>query len=268
MSEILTVAAGASDCPVVLHVPHDSRYIPEEVAADFVATPEEIDAELDKVTDFGTGALAVAARDGAGRRQWLVRNEVSRLVADPGRFYNQRASMEASGRGAVYTRLSDGGVLRPAGFDPSAIKARYFFAYDDQVAQVVRARLSEAGAAVIVDVHSYANQPEAYRIHSGKLLPDVCIGTHSVHSPAVLTDTVARVFAAAGFNVERNTPFTGVYVPADYESNAQVLGIMFEVRDDLLAPGSESAASVAAALAEVLREAERIAGMEMGRPCK
>lgn len=266
MSDILNVTAGASDCPVILHVPHDSRFIPDDVAADFVASPEEVAAELDKVTDKGTGALAVAARGQAGQRAWLLRNEVSRLVADPGRFYNQRDSMEASGRGAVYTRLSDGGVLRPAGFDPADMKAQYFFPYDDAVGEVVRQRLEAPGAAVIVDVHSYANQPEEYRIHAGKLLPDVCIGTHSVHSPAVLTDAAARIFTEAGFRVERNTPFTGVYVPADYENNPRVLGIMFEVRDDLLEEGSDTAGRVAAALAEVLREAERIAGLEVGRP--
>ena len=57
-----------------------------------------------------------------------------------------------------------------------------------------------------------------------------------------------------------------MYVPADYENNPRVLGIMFEVRDDLLEEGSDTAGRVAAAFAEVLREAERIAGLEVGRP--
>lgn len=264
MSEILTVTAGAPECPVILHVPHDSRYIPDDVAADFVATPEEVEAELDKVTDAGTGELAEAARRLAGERAWMVRNNVSRLVADPGRFYNQRASMEASGRGAVYTRLSDGGVLRPSGFGPRDVKAKYFFAYDDEVGEVVRQRLDQVGGAVIVDVHSYSNPPAEYQIHAGTLHPDICIGTHSVHSPAILTDTAARFFTEAGFKVERNTPFTGVYIPEQFENNPRVLGIMFEVRDDLLT--GEAAGRVAAALGEVVREAEAIAGTEMGHP--
>ena len=66
--------------------------------------------------------------------------------------------------------------------------------------------------------------------------------------------------------MERNTPFTGVYIPVEFEMNAKVLGIMFEVRGDLLAEGSESAERAAAALAEVIREAEAIANTEMGRP--
>lgn len=101
---------------------------------------------------------------------------------------------------------------------------------------------------------------------AGRLSPDVCIGTHSVHSPAILVDTAAHIFTDAGFRVERNTPFTGVYIPVEYEMNPAVLGIMFEVRDNLLAPGSEAAGRMADALANVIEEAERIAGLEMGRP--
>ncbi|WP_301925718.1 N-formylglutamate amidohydrolase [Corynebacterium glaucum] len=266
MYDYLTIDAGAKDCPVILHVPHASRHIPDEVAADFVATPEQVETELDRVTDTGTDTLAAAAHAQFGGRCWMATNGISRVVADPGRFYNQRDSMEASGRGPVYTRLADGDLLRPIGFDDSELKAKYFYPYDDAMSELVGERLRDTGAAVIVDIHSYNDQPDEYRIHAGKLLPDVCIGTHSVHSPAILTDTAARIFSEAGFKVERNTPFTGVYIPVEFEMNAKVLGIMFEVRDDLLAEGSETADRVAAALAEVIREAEVIANTEMGRP--
>lgn len=101
---------------------------------------------------------------------------------------------------------------------------------------------------------------------AGRLSPDVCIGTHSVHSPAILVDTAARIFTDAGLRVECNTPFTGVYIPVEYEMNPAVPGIMFEVRDDLLAPGSEATARMAEAMARVIEEAEQIANLEMGRP--
>lgn len=268
MKDHLRVAEGAAENPVILHVPHASRVIPADVAADLVATPEEVEEELDKVTDTGTDTLAAEARELAGGHAWMVTNTLSRVVADPGRFYSQRDSMEASGRGAVYTRLSDGGLLRPLGFDTAELKARFFHPYDDAMAELVAERLRTAGAAVILDIHSYNDQPEEYRIHAGKLLPDVCIGTHSVHTPAILTDTAARILGEAGFSVERNTPFTGVYIPQQYEQNARVLGIMFEVRKDLLLgdAASETAARAAEALAKVIDAAAEIAQSEMGRP--
>ena len=266
MYEHLCVSQGTDASPVILHVPHASREIPDAVAADFAATPEQVEQELDRVTDTGTDALARAAHEAAGQRSWLVVNELSRLVADPGRFYSQRDSMEASGRGAVYTRLTDGELLRPLGFDDSALKATYFHPYNDAVGELVRERIRATGGAVIVDIHSYNNPPEEHQIHGGRPSPDICIGTHSVHSPAILVDTAARIFTEAGFRVERNTPFTGVYIPVEYEMNPAVLGIMFEVRDDLLAPDSEAFVRVTEALAKVIDEAERIAGLEMGRP--
>ena len=73
-----------------------------------------------------------------------------------------------------------------------------------------------------------------------------------------------REFTAAGFNVERNTPFTGVYIPVEFTQNMKVLGVMIEVRKDILS--SERAADVAAALAKVIRHAEEIAQSEVGRP--
>ena len=52
-----TVHEGSNDCPVIVHVPHASREIPAEVAADFIATDEQIAQELDRVTDDYTLSL-------------------------------------------------------------------------------------------------------------------------------------------------------------------------------------------------------------------
>ena len=46
-----TIHEGSTDCPVIVHVPHASREIPAEVAADFIATDDQIARELDRVTD-------------------------------------------------------------------------------------------------------------------------------------------------------------------------------------------------------------------------
>lgn len=260
-----TVHEGGNDCPVIVHVPHASREIPAEVAADFIATDEQIAQELDRVTGVYTDTLAAAAAEQSGCAPWMIVNNLSRLVADPGRFSNERESMEATGRGAIFLKLGDGNPLRPLDMDVADLKAQYYFPYADAVSKLVRGRIQDCGCAVIVDVHSYNNQPEEYRIHPGKLLPDVCIGTHSVHTPAVLADEADRAFTAAGFSVERNTPFAGAYVPVDYDKNTSVLAVMFEVRKDLL-EADDSRVRVEGALAEVIRKAVEISRTDMGRP--
>ena len=86
-----------------------------------------------------------------------------------------------------------------------------------------------------------------------------------MHTPAVLADEADRAFTAAGFSVERNTPFAGAYVPVDYDKNTSVLAVMFEVRKDLL-EADDSRVRVEGALAEVIRKAVEISRTDMGRP--
>ena len=89
-----------------------------------------------------------------------------------------------------------------------------------------------------------------------------------LHPPTraqVLADEAARTFTAAGFSVERNTPFAGAYVPVDYDKNTAVLAVMFEVRKDLL-EADDSRVRVEGALAEVIRKAVEISRTDMGRP--
>lgn len=265
MAANFTITPGSEDCPVILHVPHASREIPEDVAADFIASDEQIADELDKVTDDYTDTLAEVAREKTQVKPWMIVNNLSRLVADPGRFSNERESLEATGRGAVFTKLADGNPLRPADMSLADLKADYYFPYADAVSKLTGERIRACGAAVIVDIHSYNNQPDEYQIHPGKLLPDICIGTHSVHTPALLADTADRVFTAAGFNTERNTPFAGAYVPLDYDKNTQVLAVMLEVRQDLM-EDEETARRVEDALAELVAKAAEISQMGMGRP--
>lgn len=260
-----SIHQGSDSCPVIMHVPHASREIPAEVAADFIATDAQIAQELDRVTDDYTDELAKAAAEQSGCAPWMIVNNLSRLVADPGRFSNERESMDVTGRGAIFRKLGDGNLLRPLDMDVADLKAEYYFPYADAVSKLVSGRIQDCGCAVIVDVHSYNNQPAEYRIHPGKLLPDVCIGTHSVHTPAVLADEAARAFRSAGFSVERNTPFAGAYVPVDYSGNTSVLAVMFEVRKDLL-ESDETRPRVEAALAEVIRKAVDISRTDMGRP--
>ena len=68
------ITQGGAACPVIIHVPHSSREIPEEVAADFVATDAQLAQELDRVTDDGTLELATAAREQSGVDAWIIVN--------------------------------------------------------------------------------------------------------------------------------------------------------------------------------------------------
>ena len=65
--------------PIILHLPHDSTFIPEDLRQDFLLSDQELQAELNWITDHTTDLIFQQAFPDA---QSVV-FPVSRLVADP-----------------------------------------------------------------------------------------------------------------------------------------------------------------------------------------
>jgi N-formylglutamate amidohydrolase len=98
--------------PIVLHIPHASRTIPDDVRSTFLPNAATIEHELLIMTDAWTDEIVAKFRHEAAQ----VTFPVSRLVVDPERFRNDADEpMAARGMGAVYTRLSSGERLRVLG---------------------------------------------------------------------------------------------------------------------------------------------------------
>jgi N-formylglutamate amidohydrolase len=66
--------------PLVIHVPHSSTAIPDEVRADLLLDDAELDLELKKMTDWDTLDIAHMALDRSGLRAQVMENPYSRLV--------------------------------------------------------------------------------------------------------------------------------------------------------------------------------------------
>lgn len=199
MSESFTVFPGGPASPFILHVPHSSRAIPADVRGGMCATDAQLAAELDEITDDATDLIAVrtVARaaellaDGESAATshatpWIFRNNLSRLVVDPERFPDEREELNAVGRGAVYMKLCDGSDLRgPAAFgaaDAGALMDRFYHPYAAAMAEMTRRRIAAAGAAFIVDVHSYPERKSAYELHDGPR-PEICLGINYPEEP-------------------------------------------------------------------------------------
>ncbi|WP_406864598.1 N-formylglutamate amidohydrolase [Streptomyces sp. HUAS MG47] len=248
--------------PVILHVPHSSRTVPADVRADLVLDDRALEEELDHITDAHTAELAAAAAERCAVRPWRFVNLMSRLVIDPERFPDEREEMLAVGMGAVYTRTTHRGPLRPAGFDGSALIGRYFRPYAQAMTDAVAERLDAAGRAVIVDVHSYPTAPLPYELHGAGPRPPVCLGTDGFHTPPWLLDEATEAFGRLG-ETGLDSPFAGTYVPLRYHgTDARVSALMVEIRRDgyMTEPGGASHAgleALAAALADVVDAASR-----------
>ncbi|MBZ9645245.1 N-formylglutamate amidohydrolase [Streptomyces sp. PSKA30] len=248
---------GADDSPVILHVPHSARDIPGDVRAGIVLEDEALEQELDHITDAHTARIAAEAAGLCVATPWRFVNRLSRLVVDPERFPDEREEMLAVGMGAVYTRTTHQGALRPEGFDPEPLIERYFRPYARAMTEAVADRLAATGRAVIIDVHSYPTARLPYELHGEGPRPPVCLGTDSFHTPPELLTAARKAFAQCG-ETGLDSPFGGTYVPLEYYgSEPRVSALMVEIRRDtyMTEPGGPAGPGLhrlATALAELV----------------
>ncbi|MEU3300170.1 N-formylglutamate amidohydrolase [Streptomyces sp. NPDC006678] len=257
MSHSFRLIPGAVESPVILHVPHSSRVIPEPVRHGIRLDDQELRRELDHITDAHTAELAADAADVADVRPWRFVNSLSRLVVDPERFPDEREEMLAVGMGAVYTRTTHREALRPADTDPQPLIDRYFHPYADAMTAAVSGRLDAVGRAVVIDVHSYPTRPLPYELHGDGPRPPICLGTDAFHTPPGLLAAAERAFAGFG-GTGLDSPFAGTYVPLEfYGKDPRVSALMIEIRRDVYmeepgGPAGPGLVRLAAALGELV----------------
>ena len=218
--------------PVVLHIPHASRSIPEEFLPDILLDAAELETELLRMTDAYTEEAA--AGDWAA---FVLKAPVSRLVVDVERFRDDAAEpMSQVGMGAVYTRTHDGRPLRAV--DPvkrEAMLRRFYDPHHAQFAWTVNEMLARVHRCLIIDVHSFPSTPLPYEPEQSPDRPDICIGTDRFHTPPQLADAALGFFAARGWSVRENSPFAGSIVPLPhYGKERRVASVMVEFYRALL----------------------------------
>lgn len=251
---------GAAESPVLLHVPHGARAIPEDVREGILLDDAALGRELDHITDAHTDRIAERAAALAGTTPWRFVNRMSRLVVDPERFPDEREEMLAVGMGAVYTRTTGRGELRPADTDPEPLLERYFRPYARAMTEAVAGRLAATGRAVVIDVHSYPAEPLPYELHGTGPRPPVCLGTDAFHTPPDLTEAARTALAGCG-ETGLDSPFSGTYVPLEYYGREKrVSALMLEIRRDTYmaepggpaGPGLERLAAALAGLVDAV----------------
>src|SRR5438067_6724604 len=93
----------------VLHIPHSSTVVPDDVRRTFVLSDSALERELLRLTDRYTDELFALEP----LRTIPVVFGVSRLVVDPERFTDDALEpMAARGMGVVYMAATDGAPLR------------------------------------------------------------------------------------------------------------------------------------------------------------
>ncbi len=223
--------------PNIIHVPHASTVIPDDVRATFCLTDDELQTELIRMTDWYTDELFAVPGIAC------LHYPVSRLVVDPERFVDDdRELMSRVGMGAVYTRTSFGTPLRPelAPVERQALLDRYYWPHHRQFDQRVEQALELFGRCLIIDAHSFSPHPLPHEPDQHPDRPDYCLGTSAYHTRPQLVDAAESCLRAMRRSVFRDRPFAGTLVPQRYyQTDRRVQSIMIEVSRGLyLQPAS------------------------------
>ena len=216
---------------MILHIPHSSRIIPEEVRDQFVLSDDELDAELTRMTDAFTDELF------AFPDTTTVRFPISRLVVDVERFADDaKEVMAKKGMGVVYTRTAHGKKLRRElrPHEREDLISRFYDTHHEELREAVRDELKRYGRAFIIDGHSFPSWPLPCDMDQSTPRPEFCVGTDPFHTPEALAQVAIRQLEKTGYSVKENSPFDGVLVPiAFYREDQRVASIMVEVNRSL-----------------------------------
>ena len=218
---------------IILHIPHDSAFIPEDERGRYLLTDAELAEEVRRMTDHYTYALV----EGSLPPEQIIRAGVSRLVVDVERFVDEKPEpMSKGGMGVIYKKTSDGRPLRRklTHQERQDLLNAWYFPHPRRVSDAVDRVLGRSGKALITDIHSYPGIPFGYELSKDAHRPEICIGTDEYHTSDLLAQRALEIFREHGFDTALNTPFSGTIVPEKhYRKDPRVSSIMVEIRRDL-----------------------------------
>ncbi|MCF6192861.1 MAG: N-formylglutamate amidohydrolase [Kangiellaceae bacterium] len=192
-------------------------------------TDQKLNAELDKMTDAYTDELFF--HKGSTR----VIFPLSRLLVDVERFPDDHSEpMAKVGMGMIYTRTSDGKPLKRK-LTPEEIDRyrQYYDNHHDSLDAAVAQELKNK-EALIIDCHSFPDQPLKCDTSQSTNRPDICVGTDPFHTSAELVNIAQETFGEMGYDVRINAPYAGTIVPLKYyKQEPRVKSMMIEVNRKL-----------------------------------
>ena len=219
--------------PIVLHIPHSSRRIPNDIRSSILLSDDDLEKELIKMTDAYTDELFISDLIDA---QNIV-FPLSRLVLDPERFLDDNQEIMAErGMGVIYTLTANGLPLRlPMSVEERKILIdKYYQPHHKKLQGYVKACLKKFERCIIIDCHSFPSIALPYEFDQSENRPDICIGMDDFHSPNWLVNNLCNEFEKFGYSTAVNMPFSGTIIPMRYYlKEPSVLSIMIEVNRKL-----------------------------------
>ena len=216
---------------IVLHIPHASKYIPDEYIKYFTLSKKDLEIEILKMTDHFTDKLF----DISGDNIHQLKFPISRLLVDVERFEKDELEpMSKVGMGCVYEKTHDGKSLKNIEHIKNELINKFYKTHHEHFTKIVDKKLIENNKVLIIDCHSFPKSPLPYELNQETNRPEICIGTDNFHTPKKLKFLFEESFKKNNLSVKFNKPFRGSVVPFKfYNKDIRVHSIMIELRRDL-----------------------------------
>lgn len=205
---------------LVVHVPHASTYIPDDVWPEFLVAHDLVAQEAEASADLFTDLIAREAWPNAE----IIEASVSRIVVDVERYDDDGLEeMAQVGRGVIYTHDHRQFRIRRDVSVPrrDELLARFYTPHWTGL------RAAALGATLI-DLHTYPTDPWPIERHAGGRRPEIDLGYTSKLTPSSWVRAMTNHFDGLGYEVGHNTPYSGV-IDAGAKS-----AVMIEIRRDVV----------------------------------
>ena len=224
--------------PIAAHIPHAGTVVPDAARDQFLPRPEELWREIAGVTDWYTDELfgfpGIATTE----------TPISRVVVDLERYTDDSKEEKAAyGQGVIYTHNTRGEQIRRAlsAQERRLLLDNYYRPWHLQLELNVEQQLARWGLCLLLDCHSFPDEPFAHEDDHGRPRPDICLGSCD-NTPNWLLDSCSDLFQQRGYSVALDFPYSGCLLPARYHRDARVPALMIEINRRLyLKPASRDA---------------------------
>lgn len=205
---------------LLVHVPHASTYIPEDVWPEFIVSRERVEAEAIISADLYTDEMAKQAWPNAK----IIQAQISRIVVDVERYDDDNLEeMAAKGRGVLYTHDHKGFKIRNSVSEKRRreLLARHYRPHWKELK-------AQASEAILIDLHTYPSEPWTIECHAQGSRPEIDIGFTPSLTPRSWVSALSKHFSDLGYEVGHNTPYEGVI-----DTGAKA-AVMIEIRRDVV----------------------------------
>lgn len=210
---------------IILHIPHSSTFIPKENLATYL-DDKILQEQIELFTDHASEKIF----DFDGLTKVVF--PYSRVFCDVERLPDEQEEMYSCGRGFYYTKTDCGKTLRSEK-DKNQVQ-KIYEEYHQNLTNLVQEKLQQENLALIIDCHTFPNEPFKSDLNQNTNRPDFCIGVDAYHTPDYLVKRIRYNLTKLGYTVKINEPYSGTLVPLNfYQKNKKIESIMIEINRKL-----------------------------------